>query len=177
MLLALTTALVLAASPKVGAQAPDFTVKDIDGATLRLSELVEKGPVVLAFFPKAFTSGCTKEVTAYRDRYAEIQKHGGTVIAVSSDGQEQQKKFRDSIQAPYPFVADADATLIKLYDVKAPIISIARRVTFVIGKGRTVLAISEGGDAVDPSGAVAACSVKPAAGLEFVTGGADAGAH
>lgn len=167
MFIALTV-LLLAASPKVGEVAPDFTVKDVDGTELVLSKLVTKGPVILAFFPKAFTSGCTKEVTAYRDRYAEIQKVGATVIAVSADDQKKQKEFRDSIKAQYSFVADPDAALIKAFDVKAPIITISRRVTFVIGADRKVLSITEGSDAVDVNGAVGACSTAPLPSLQVV---------
>jgi len=64
---------------------------------------------------------------------------------------------------------------VKALDVKAFLFTIAKRITFVIGPGRKVLSIQEGGDAVDPSGAVKACSLKPPEALKFVTGGVDAG--
>ncbi len=76
---------LFAAAPKVGDIAPDFTVKDIEGKTYHLSEVVKSGPVILAFFPKAFTPGCTKELTAYSGRYDDIRKRKGTVLAVSAD--------------------------------------------------------------------------------------------
>lgn len=79
------------------------------------------------------------------------------------------------MQAPYSFVADDKGALVKSYDVKMFILNVANRVTFVVGKDRRVLAIQEGGDAIDPSGAVTACSLKPPKALEFVTGGSDAG--
>jgi hypothetical protein len=65
---------------------------------------------------------------------------------------------------------------VKAYDVKMFLLTVASRVTFVVGPGRKVLAIQEGGDAIDPSGAVTACSLKPPKALEFVTGQADGGA-
>ncbi len=166
---------LLAAAPKVGEVAPDFTVKDTEGRELTLSKLVERGPVVLAFFPKAFTGGCTRELTSYRDRAADIEKHKGTVIAVSTDDLETQKKFKTSLNALYPFVADSEAELVKKFDVKMPVLTISQRVTFVVGAGRRVLSIQEGGDAIETAGAVNACSLAASEALKLVTG-ADAGA-
>ncbi len=97
------------------------------------------------------------------------------MIAVSTDGVDTQKRFRESLKAPYSFVADPDAVLVKAFDVKVFIFTIARRVTFVIGSGRKVLSVSEGSDALDPSGAVTACSLKPPEALKFVTGDPDGG--
>ncbi len=92
------------------------------------------------------------------------------MIAISTDDAQTSRRFRESLKAPYHFVADDQATVVKLFDVKAFLFTIARRVTFVIGPGRKVLSVQEGSDAIDPSGAVAACSLKPPAALEFVTG-------
>ena len=99
------------------------------------------------------------------------------MIAISTDDVETSKRFRDSLKAPYHFVADEQATLVKLYDVKVFLLSFAKRVTFVVGPGRKVLSVSEGSDAIDPSGAVAACSIKPPEALKYLTGegGPDAG--
>ncbi len=99
------------------------------------------------------------------------------MIAISTDDADTSKRFRDSLKAPYHFVADDKATVVKLFDVKAFLLTIARRVTFVIGPGRKVLSVQEGSDALDPSGAVTACSLKPPEALKFLTGGAalDAG--
>jgi peroxiredoxin len=175
----MTTALLfalLAAAPNVGETAPDFTVKDTEGHELTLSKLVEHGPVVLAFFPKAFTGGCTRELTAYRDQFADIEKHHATVIAISTDDTETQVKFKTQLKAPYSFIADSDAVLVKKYDTKVPVLTLSKRITFVIGPGRKVLSKQEGGDAVDPSAAVQACSLAAAESMKFITG-ADAGAR
>ena len=157
-MLAPLVATLLSAAPAVGSVAPDFTVKDIDGQELQLSKLVEQGPVILAFFPKAFTSGCTQEMQAYRDRSAEIRKLNGKVIAVSMDDAATLLKWRNQLKAPQTFVADPGGGLVKLYDVKLPVLGMAQRHTFVIGAGRIVLEHTEGGDAIDPSKAVTACS-------------------
>ena len=166
---------LLASAPKVGELAPDFTVKDIDGRELTLSKLVERGPVVLAFFPKAFTGGCTRELTSYRDRMVDIEKHHGTVIAVSTDDRETQLKFKASLTATYSFVADHEGKLVNAYDLKMPILSMSKRATFVIGAGRKVLSVQEGSDAIETSAAVNACSVAASQALQLVTGAADAG--
>ncbi len=159
MLVSLLASL-LTATPAVGDVVPDFTVKDIDGKELVLSKLVEQGPVIVAFFPKAFTGGCTKQMENYRDRHAEIQKLKGHVIAVSMDDAATLGKWRAELKAPQSFVADPDGTLVKHFDVKMPVLSMAKRHTFVIGPGRKVLEHTEGGDSIDPSKAVAACSLR-----------------
>lgn len=155
-MLAPLVAALLSATPAVGELAPDFTVKDIDGKELTLSKLVEQGPVIIAFFPKAFTGGCTKEMQSYRDRFAEVQKLKGHVIAVSMDDAATLVKWRAELKAPQTFVADPDGKLVKLFDAKMPVLSMAQRHTFVIGNGRKILEHTEGSDSIDPSKAVAA---------------------
>jgi peroxiredoxin len=95
------------------------------------------------------------------------------VIAVSGDDAETAKKFRDSLKAPFSFVSDESGALMRRYDVKYPIVTVARRVTFVIGPQRKVLAIQEGSDALDPSAAVTSCSLEKPKALQFFP--ADAG--
>lgn len=159
MILSLSVAAVLAAAPAVGSIAPDFTVKDIDGKELKLSKLVENGTVILAFFPKAFTGGCTKEMQSYRDRHDEIQKLKGQVLAVSTDDVDTLKKWRAELKAPQTFIADPEKKLTELFDVKMAVVGMASRHTFVIGPGRKVLEHTEGSDSIDTSKAVAACSL------------------
>ncbi len=153
----------------MGDVAPDFTVKSVDGVELSLSALTEKGAVVLAFFPKAFTPGCTAELKAYVTHYDAIKRAGGEVLVVSSDDELTSRKFRDSLAAPYHFVADRKLELIKAYDVKGFLFPISKRVTFVLGAGRTVLAVEEGGAAVDPRKAVATCTLHAQNAVNLVT--------
>lgn len=82
------------------------------------------------------------------------------MLAVSADDAATLKRFKESLKAPYAFVPDPDGRLIKLFDVKMPVLSMAQRHTFVIGEGRKVLKVQSGGDAIDPGGAVAACPVR-----------------
>jgi peroxiredoxin len=97
------------------------------------------------------------------------------VIAISTDDVETQKKFRESLKAPYHFIADKEAFLVNLFDVKVFLFTLSKRVTFVIGAGLKVLSVTEGSDAIDPSGAVKACSLKPPEALKYVTGARDGG--
>jgi peroxiredoxin len=96
---------------------------------------------------------------AYRDRYAEIQKMSGRVLAISTDDVETLKKWRAELKAPQTFIADPDGKIVKLFDTKAPVVNIASRRTFVVGKGLKVLEVQEGGEAIDPAKAVRACGL------------------
>jgi peroxiredoxin len=74
------------------------------------------------------------------------------------------KKFKESLKAQFSFVADPEGKLVKLFDVKVPVLSLAQRYTFVIGEGRKVVQLQSGSDAIDPSAAVQACPLhKPPA--------------
>lgn len=149
--------LLLATVPAVGSIAPDFEVTDTEGHSYHLAELIKEDTVVLAFFPKAFTSGCTHEMSAYRDRYKELESAHGKLLAVSMDDLATLKKFKDSLKAPFSFVPDPDGKLVALYDVKMPLVHLAHRYTFVIGPERKILRVDSGKDAVDPEAAVQAC--------------------
>ena len=70
------------------------------------------------------------------------------------------KKFKESLKAPFPFIADPDGKVVNAYDVKTPVVSFAQRYTFVIGEGRKILKVESGKDAIDPEGAVAACPLR-----------------
>ncbi len=78
---------------------------------------------------------------------------------MSTDDLETQKKFKASLGATFPFVADPDAKLVSLYDVKTPVVKFAMRTTFVIGKDRRVTSVTTGGDAIDPAKAREAASM------------------
>ncbi len=160
MLPKILTAALAASAPKVGDLAPEFTVQDTDGKTHQLSKMLEKGPVILAFFPRAFTPGCTKEMKSYTARFEELTGRNAQLLAVSTDDGDKQKKFKESLNAPYPFIADSDGKLSELFGVRIPVVGIANRFTFVIGPGRKVLEVQSGSDAVDISSAVQACPMQ-----------------
>jgi len=88
-----------------GETAPDFTLAADDGRQVKLSDLRGK-PVVLYFYPKDDTPGCTKEACAFRDRTAELEAKGAVVLGVSPDDVESHGKFRDKFSLNFPLLAD-----------------------------------------------------------------------
>ncbi|MBI1248904.1 thioredoxin-dependent thiol peroxidase [bacterium] len=97
-----------------GAKAPSFTMTADDGTKVKLSDL--KGSiVVLYFYPKDDTPGCTKEACAFRDRQSDLVKHGVKVLGVSPDDKESHVKFRDKYQLNFPLLVDKDHKVAEKY--------------------------------------------------------------
>ena len=153
-------ALVLAAGLKAGDKAPDFTLPDTEGKPVTLSKLLEQGPVILAFYPKAFTPGCTKQNSNFRDKYAEVEKKGAQVLGISVDDVATQKKFKAEYKLPYPLLSDAGGKVADRYTGTMPVVGYASRSNVVIGQDGTVVKIVAGSEAVDPNGAIALCPLK-----------------
>jgi len=149
-----------ATSLKVGDPAPDFTLQDQDGQPVSLSKALLGGPVILAFYPKAFTPGCNKQNSNFRDKYAEVEKAGAQVFGVSTDSVETQRKFKAEFKLPYSLLSDPDGKVAKQYAGTMPIVGVANRANFVIGQDGKITRIVEGGDAVDPNAAIAACPLR-----------------
>ena len=97
-----------------GAKAPAFTLTADDGSKVRLSEL-KGGPVVLYFYPKDDTPGCTKEACAFRDAHKKLEKLGATVLGVSPDDAESHGKFRDKYKLNFPLLVDKDHKIAEKY--------------------------------------------------------------
>lgn len=119
---------------EAGEVAPPFSGRDQDGNEIRGDELLQKGPVVLYFYPKDFTPGCTKEACLFRDAFEELQGLGASIVGVSADDGESHKRFAERYQLPFPLLSDPDRTLAKAYGIVRPLGLGARRVTFVIGR-------------------------------------------
>lgn len=117
----------------LGDQAPAFTVRDHAGKELRSSALLAEGPVVIYFYPKDFTPGCTQEACMFRDSYADLEGQHATIIGVSADDDASHKRFADRYHLPFSLVADTDRTLSKRFGVTRPLGLGAWRVTYVIG--------------------------------------------
>ena len=126
----------------VGAKAPDFTLPNQDREQVTLSEQLKKGPVVLAFFPAAFSGVCTKEMCTFRDSMAELNKVSGTVLGVSVDTFFSLKAWADQQGLTFPLLSDFNKDVIRKYGVVNPdmigLKDISKRAVFVIGKDGTV---------------------------------------
>ena len=98
-----------------GTSAPDFEAVLDNGDTFRLSDYQGRKSVVLYFYPKDFTPGCTREACAFRDRKAELKKLGAQVLGVSPDSAASHEKFRDKFQLNFPLLADTDHKVAEKY--------------------------------------------------------------
>jgi len=132
--------------PKVGDTVEDFTLPDQDGNPITLSALAGK-PVVLFFYPRADTPGCTIEACGFRDHFAKLKKAGVVVLGISRDTVKAQKKFADKYDLKYPLLADSEMELIKRFDLLKekkmygkPVTGV-ERTTLVIGPDQKLLHI------------------------------------
>ncbi|HEY9636924.1 MAG TPA: peroxiredoxin [Coleofasciculaceae cyanobacterium] len=118
----------------VGVDAPAFTAKDSEGNTVSLSDFAGK-TVVLYFYPKDDTPGCTKQAQSFRDKYTEYQGKEMVVLGVSRDDEASHKLFKEKYGLPFQLLADVDGTITKAYDVDGG--GYAKRVTYIIdGNGK-----------------------------------------
>jgi thioredoxin-dependent peroxiredoxin len=123
---------------KEGDTAPEFTVTTNEGKTVTLSELRGKN-VILYFYPKDSTPGCTKEACAFRDDFAEFKKKGAVILGVSTDSAKSHAKFVEKYHLPFPLLVDEDKKIVNAYGVYGPRTFMGikytgtHRITFLIG--------------------------------------------
>lgn len=127
----------------VGTPAPNFSGKNQDGKTLHLADFVGH-PVLLYFYPKDDTPGCTKEACEFRDKYTEFKKRGAVVIGISLQDEKSHQAFKAKHHLPFDLVVDSDGTIAKSYGVgKFPVAGLLKRQSVLIGKDGTVLKFYE----------------------------------
>jgi peroxiredoxin Q/BCP len=119
---------------KVGDNAPDFTLPSQMGDNVTLSEYFGKKNIVLYFYPKDETRGCTREACEFRDRYDVFTSLGAEVLGVSSDTLESHKSFATHHGLPFLLLSDEDGKVRKLYGVPSTMGIIPGRVTYIIDK-------------------------------------------
>lgn len=126
----------------VGATAPDFTLPDQDRQPVTLSALLARGPVVLAFFPAAFSSTCQQELCTFRDSLATLSALRAQVVGISTDTFFTLKAWSDQHRFGFPLLSDYNKDVIRAYGVVNPdmigLKDIARRAVFVIDSSGTV---------------------------------------
>jgi peroxiredoxin Q/BCP len=123
---------------RAGDAAPDFTLPDQRGRPVRLGELTDKKNVVLYFYPKDATPGCTAEARAFRDAYDAFTAADTEVIGVSSDSVKSHKRFAANERLPFVLLSDRDGAVRDLYGVERTLGIFPGRVTYVIGRGGIV---------------------------------------
>lgn len=123
----------MANSPiKVGDRAPDFSLVSQTGETVKLSDFLGKKAVVLYFYPKDDTPGCTAESCAFRDRYEVFKGIGAEVIGISGDSTDSHKRFAGKYNLPFILLSDTDDRVRKLFGVPPTLFILPGRVTYVI---------------------------------------------
>ena len=119
---------------KVGDRAPDFTIKNQRGEPVSLKDYLGKKAVVLYFYPKDNSPGCTKEACKFRDSYEDFKDAGAEVIGVSSQSVESHSIFSTSFNLPFSLLSDEDGRVRSLFGVPSSLGLIPGRVTYVIDK-------------------------------------------
>ena len=132
--LTVVASLLAAEMPRVGDKAPLIQGKDQDGRTVKLADLVAKKIVLLYFYPKDDTPGCTKEACGLRDRMTDLEKDNVQVLGVSFDTGESHQKFISKYNLNFPLLADTDGKIADAYGVRMPGKEMANRVSFLIGQ-------------------------------------------
>src|SRR6266705_2064233 len=122
-----------AQTPKVGDKAPLIEGKDQDGKTWKLADEVGKKIVLLYFYPKDDTPGCTKEACGFRDQTSDLKKDNVEVIGVSFDSPDSHQKFISKYSLSFPLLADTDGKIADAYGARMPGKEMARRASFLIG--------------------------------------------
>ena len=125
---------------KVGDKAPDVTAPLSDGTTFKLSAWLDRAPLVLYFYPKDNTPGCTKEACSLRDDFPSFQGLKAAVIGISYDGAASHRKFIAKYHLPFLLASDTDKKVAKAFGVDGWIF--AHRATFIVGKDGTILYVN-----------------------------------
>jgi thioredoxin-dependent peroxiredoxin len=122
--------------PREGEMAPEFSALLDNGSRFSLADYREKSTVVLVFYPKDFTPGCTKQLCQFRDNYDALVNMNAVMIGISYDSADSHRKFADVHRLPFPLIADSDRAISRRYGTERFLGAIlgSKRATFVIDK-------------------------------------------
>jgi peroxiredoxin Q/BCP len=131
----------MATEVKVGDSAPDFSGPTSDGTQLGLKDFAGKKNVVLYFYPKDDTPGCTKEACSFRDNLDSVRKLGAEIIGVSLDSIDSHKKFTSKYKLTFPLISDREKRIARAYGALKDTGTSTNRVTFIIDKAGKIAKI------------------------------------
>jgi thioredoxin-dependent peroxiredoxin len=134
-------------TPKIGDVAPAFQGTDQNGNAVKSSDIIGKKIVLLYFYPKDFTGGCTKEACGFRDRVGDLQKDNVQVIGVSFDTVDKHKSFEEKYNLNFTLLADPDGKIVDAYGARMGAMKMSRRVSFLIGPDGKIVHVT---DAMNP---------------------------
>jgi len=135
---------------KINSKAPDFRLKNQDGAEFSLAEQLKSGPVVLFFYPKAFTPGCTREVCSMRDDYTFFEERKIALFGISHDSVDTIRTFGGKYRLPYTLLSDPNRKVCKLYDAVYPFGIMTKRISYYIEMDGTIMGMID--DLIDSRG-------------------------
>lgn len=142
-----TAATSFAAIPKTGDTAPAFSGKDQDGKTVSLADFAGKKNVLLYFYPKDFTGGCTKEACSFRDGFEDFATNNVEIIGVSFDSADSHTQFIAKYKLNFRLIADTDGKIADAYGVRIAGKNMASRVSFLIGTDGKIIHVTNSGNA------------------------------
>lgn len=137
LLLLMTLPFISSAEIEVGTAAPRVTVPDQNGAKVDLGTLYDKGPVLIYFYPKADTPGCTAQACNLRDNFDALKEKGITVVGVSMDSVDDQSKFQKKHELPFTLLADKEGKAVKAFGVPNTM-GLAKRQAYLVKDGKIV---------------------------------------
>lgn len=127
---------------KVGDKIPNFKAKDTNGNDFDSQEMIGQKPLVIYFYPKDNTPGCTVQACSFRDQYEDFKDLGAEVIGISSDSVASHQKFTQQYQLPFILLSDSDKKIRKLFGVPSGLFGILPgRVTYVADKTGTIIMV------------------------------------
>lgn len=129
--------------PKVGTEAPSFEMKGSDGKLYSSKDFVGKKAVVIAWYPKAFTGGCTKECKSFKADGSLLKVFDVAYFTASTDTVEKNTEFAKDLGVDYPILSDPEGKAAKAFGVLRPEGNVANRVTFIIGADGKILAVDD----------------------------------
>lgn len=119
---------------KIGDQVPDFELPDQNNNMVRIYDLIKTENVVLFFYPKDGSPGCSKQACSFRDNFSQFKKYNAEVIGISSDPHSAHKDFADALKLPFTLLSDAEGKVRQLFGIKNTLGILPGRATFVIDK-------------------------------------------
>lgn len=127
---------------QVGDKVPEFTLEDHNGNELAIMDYVGPGPLVIYFYPKDDTPGCTREACSFRDQFAEFEDFGATIFGISADSPSSHRNFKAKYNLPYTLLSDQGKEVQKLFGVKKNFLGLVDgRSTYVIDKKGVIVHI------------------------------------
>lgn len=123
-----------------GSKAPDFTLPNQDNIPVSLKEqLIDSSAIILLFYPKDFTQGCTQQMCSFRDDYSFFSNRGIKIFGISHDSVHSHSSFAKSENLPFPLLSDVGRKISRMYEAVYPFGILTRRVSYLIGSNGVIL--------------------------------------